>query len=316
MTAAFDHPTFGPIARTPDARFANLPGWTYAPDYIDDLKGFEGLRLHYVDEGPPDADVTFLCLHGEPSWSYLYRKMAPVFTAAGCRVVAPDWFGFGRSDKPVRDEVYTFDFHRNTLTSFFERMALQNVCLVVQDWGGLLGLTIPKDYPQITRLLVMNTGIGTGASPGPGFNAWKAFAAANPDLDVGALMKRGTPVLSDAEADAYNAPFPDFSYKAGVRRFPELVPVDPSMPGVDHGRAAVAFFRNTWAGDSFMAIGQADPVLGEPVMRALHATIRNCPEPMLIADGGHFLQEWGEPIAREALRSFGLGDKTMQRDPT
>ncbi len=306
MSAAFDHPEFGPVVRTPDARFTGLPGWPYAPRYIDDLSGHDGLRLHYVDEGPRDAGVTFLCLHGEPSWSYLYRKMLPVFVAAGCRVIALDWFGFGRSDKPVRDEVYTFGFHRSTLTAFFERMALENVCLVVQDWGGLLGLTLPKDYPAITRLLVMNTGIGTGASPGPGFNAWKAYVAATPDMDVGALMRRGTNVLSAAEAAAYSAPFPDITFKAGVRRFPELVPVDPSMEGVDHGRASVAFFSQRWSGQSFMAIGQADPVLGEPVMRALHGAIRNCPEPMLVADGGHFLQEWGEPVARAALRSFGL----------
>jgi len=306
VSPAFDHSRFGPIARTPEARFANLPGWTYAPHYIDDLKGYEGLRLHYVDEGPKEAATTFLCLHGEPSWAYLYRKMAPVFTAAGARVIAPDWFGFGRSDKPIKDEIYTFNFHRGMLTAFFERMALKNVCLVVQDWGGLLGLTIPKDYPSITRLLLMNTGIGTGAAPGPGFNAWKAYAASQPDLDVGGLMKRGTPVLSDAEADAYSAPFPDITYKAGVRRFPQLVPVDPSMEGVAEGRASAQFFRERWQGTSFMAIGQADPVLGEPVMRMLHSVIRNCPEPMLIKEGGHFLQEWGEPIAGAALTSFSL----------
>ena len=306
MSAAHEHTKFGPVVRTPDERFANLPDWTFQPHYIDNLPGYDGLRLHYIDEGPRDAAVTFLCLHGEPSWSYLYRKMLPVFVSAGCRVVAPDWFGFGRSDKPVRDDVYTFGFHRRTLTAFFDRMALKNVCLVVQDWGGLLGLTIPKDYPAITRLLIMNTGIGTGVSPGPGFNAWKAFAAANPDMNVGALMKRGTSVLTDAEKDAYNAPFPSVDYKAGVRRFPQLVPVDPAMEGVDHGRASVDFFQNSWTGQSFMAIGQADPVLGEPVMRALRASIRNCPEPMLVPEGGHFLQEWGEPIARAALASFGL----------
>jgi len=313
MAAAFDHPRFGSIVRTPDERFASLPGWSHPPRYFDDLKGYEGLRLHYVDEGPRDATVTFLCLHGEPSWSYLYRKMLPVFVGAGHRVVAPDWFGFGRSDKPVKDEVYTFNFHRGTILAFLDRMMLKNVCIVVQDWGGLLGLTLPKDRAEITRLLIMNTGIGTGASPGRGFNAWKDYAAANPDMDVGALMKRGTPVLNDAEKDAYNAPFPDGTFKAGVRRFPQLVPVDPAMEGVDHGLASAEFFRERWTGHSFMAIGQADPVLGEPVMRALHATIRNCPEPMLVAEGGHFLQEWGEPIARAALTSFGLGSQTTTR---
>ena len=294
--------------RTDDTRFADLKDWPYQPHYLDDLPGYEGLRLHYIDEGPKDAKVTFLCLHGEPSWSYLYRKMAPVFTGAGARVIAPDWFGFGRSDKPVDDAVYTFAFHRGTLKAFFERMDLHNVCLVVQDWGGLLGLTLPMDYPdRITRLLVMNTTIGVGRAAGPGFDAWRDFVANTPDLDVGNLMKRATPILDDAEVAAYNAPFPDARAKAGVRRFPQLVQTSPDMEGADIGRRAVDFFRNVWQGESFMAIGMQDPVLGPPAMQALRKIIRNCPEPLCLEDAGHFVQEWGEPVARAALSHFGLG---------
>ncbi len=293
--------------RTPEERFAALPGWSYAPHYLENLVGYPGLRMHYVDEGPADAEVTFLCLHGEPSWSYLYRKMIPVFTRAGHRVVAPDFFGFGRSDKPRDDATYTFHFHRNSLMIFLERMDLKNVCLVVQDWGGVLGLTLPMEYPKrITRLLVMNTALGTGRPAGEGFEAWRAYCAAHPDLDVGALLKRATPVLSEAEAAAYSAPFPDHSYKGGVRRFPELVPTRPEMEGVDIGRAALQFLSNDWAGQSFMAIGARDPVLGPAIMQGLASRIRGCPEPMLVADGGHFLQEWGEPIAVAALRQFSL----------
>ena len=294
--------------RTPDERFNDLPDFPYTPNYIEDLKGYEGLRLHYLDEGPADAAVTFLCLHGEPSWSYLYRKMLPVFTGAGHRVVAPDFFGFGKSDKPVDDAVYTFGFHRGMLTALLERLDLKNVCLVVQDWGGLLGLTLPMDYPErITRLIVMNTALAVGQSPGEGFNAWKAFAAANPDMDVAALMQRGTSILSDGEAAAYGAPFPDKTFKAGVRRFPEMVMVSPEMEGVDISKRASDFLTNTWSGESFMAVGLADPVLGGPQMDQLRAQIKNCPEPMLIEEGGHFLQEWGEPIAKAALAKFGLG---------
>ena len=295
------------VLRTPDDRFARLPGWVYAPRYVDDLHGYEGLRMHYVDEGPRDAQTTFVCLHGEPTWGYLYRKMIPVFLEAGHRVIAPDFFGFGRSDKPVDDATYTFAFHRDALKRFLERFDLSQVCLVVQDWGGLLGLTLPMDYPErITRLLIMNTGLGTGRSAGPGFDAWRAYNAANPDLDVAALMKRTTPVLSNAEAAAYAAPFPDARYKAGVRRFPELVPARPDMPGVETGLHAMSFLTNDWRGATFMAIGMQDPVLGEPVMRALQKRLRNCPEPMLVHDAGHFVQEWGEPIARAALAHFGL----------
>ncbi|MBI1339881.1 alpha/beta fold hydrolase [bacterium] len=298
---------FGEVLRTPDERFAALPGWTYQPRYIDDLPGREGLRLHYIDEGPPDAAVTVLALHGQPSWSYLNRKMIPVYVAAGCRVVAFDWFGFGRSDKPVSDAVYTFNFHRDTLLAFVERMDLLNVCLQVQDWGGLLGLTLPMAQPErVTRLVVMNTAIADGSPPSDGFLAWKAYAATQPDLDCGKLIRRGTPVLSEAEAAAYNAPYPDAAYKGGVRRFPEIVPVSPDMEGADIGVAARRFLSTEWTGESFMAVGEADPVLGLAVMAGLRSIIRGCPEPMLIPEGGHFVQEWGEPIARAALAHFKL----------
>ena len=293
--------------RTPDERFADLPGWPYAPRYVDDLHGYGGLRMHYVEEGPADASVTFVCLHGEPTWSYLYRKMIPVFVAAGHRAVAPDLFGFGRSDKPVDDSAYTFAFHRDSLKRFIERLDREDLCLVVQDWGGLLGLTLAMDYPErINRLLVMNTGLGIGKSPGAGFDAWRAYVAGAPDLDVAKLMRRSTPPLTDEEARAYAAPFPDVRYKAGVRRFPELVQTRPDMPGVQTSLDAASFLSTDWRGQTFMAIGRQDPVLGEPVMRALQATIRNCPEPMLLEEAGHFVQEWGEPIARAALDQFGL----------
>lgn len=292
--------------RTPDAHFDNLPGYDFAPHYIETLSGYEGLRVHYIDEGPKDADRVFLCLHGQPSWAYLYRKMIPVFLESGARVIAPDWLGFGRSDKPVDDDVYTYHFHRNMMMAFIEALDLKNMTLVCQDWGGILGLGIPQDMPErFTRLIVMNTAIPVGLSPGAGFEAWKAFAASQPDLDVAALMQRGTSVLSDAEAAAYGAPFPDVTYKAGVRRFPELVMVSPDMEGVEVSKRAVSWWSDEWTGESFMAIGMADPVLGGPVMQHLQKTIRGCPEPMEIPDGGHFVQEWGEPIARAALTSFG-----------
>ncbi|MEO1474335.1 MAG: haloalkane dehalogenase, partial [Pseudomonadota bacterium] len=142
-------------------------------------------------------------------------------------------------------------------------------------------------------------------SPGPGFDAWKAFAASQPDMDVAALMKRGTPILSDAEAAAYGAPFPDVDYKAGVRRFPEMVMVSPDMEGVDTAKRAATYWAEEWAGESFMAVGMADPVLGGPIMDALRDNIKGCPEPMRIEDAGHFVQEWGEPIAEAALKHFG-----------
>ena len=294
------------FVRTPDQRFDNLPGYNFAPHYVDDLPGYEGLRVHYLDEGSKDAVRTFLCLHGQPSWSYLYRKMLPVFVESGARVICPDWLGFGRSDKPTDDAVYTYHFHRNMMVALIERLDLKNITLVCQDWGGLLGLTIPMDMPErFDRLLVMNTAIAVGLSPGEGFEAWRAYNRTQPDMDVAALMKRGTPILSDAEAAAYGAPFVDVTFNGGVRRFPDMVMTDPDMEGVEISKRAAKWWRDEWTGESFMAVGAQDPVLGPNQMSTLRATIKGCPEPMMIEDGGHFVQEWGEPIARAALSRWG-----------
>jgi pimeloyl-ACP methyl ester carboxylesterase len=299
--------------RTPDDRFDHLPDWPFAPRYRENLKGYDGLRMHYVDEGPRDRDVTFLCIHGEPSWAYLFRKMIPVLAQAG-RVVAPDMFGFGRSDKPVADATYTYHFHRNALCAFVEALDLRNICLVVQDWGGILGLTLPLAAPdRYTRLIVMNTGLPAGEEAPPGFAMWRAFNRSQPDLDVAALMKRATPILTDAEAAAYSAPFPDSRSKGGVRRFPELVmlreegkPLTPdSSEGVETSLAARRYW-SAFKGESFMAIGMQDPVLGPPAMQALRTMINGCPPPMEVADAGHFVQEWGAPVAAAALARFSL----------
>lgn len=290
--------------RTDDSRFADLPDWPYQPRYLEDLPGYEGLRLHYIDEGPPEAPV-FLCLHGEPTWAFLYRKMIPVFLEAGNRVIAPDFFGFGRSDKPVEDAVYTWDFHRDSLVRFVETIDSTSITLVVQDWGGLLGLTLPIDFPgQINGLLIMNTGFGVGTTPSEGFVQWRDFVARTPDLSPGRLISRGAPFLTAGELAAYDAPFPGPEYKAGLRRFPAIVPTDPSMDGVEISREAQRWWSEDFNGRSFMAIGMADPVLGPSVMKQVHPWIRGCPEPMEVEDGGHFLQEWGEPIARAALEAW------------
>ena len=292
--------------RTPDSYFSDLPDYPFDPHYVDDLPGYEGLRVHYLDEGPKDSDRVFLCLHGQPTWSFLYRKMIPVFLESGARVICPDWLGFGRSDKPVEDDVYTFHFHRNMMVELIQRLDLQKVTLVCQDWGGILGLTIPKDMPErFERLLVMNTAIPVGQSPGAGFDAWRTYNRSQPDMDIASLMKRGTSVLNDAEAAAYAAPFPDITYKAGVRRFPELVMTDPEMEGVQTSVAAAKWWKTEWTGQSFMAVGAQDPVLGPNQMETLRATITNCPPPMIVEDGGHFVQEWGADIARAALKSWG-----------
>jgi pimeloyl-ACP methyl ester carboxylesterase len=296
------------VLRTPEERFDHLPGFAYPPNYLEDLGGYEGMRVHYVDEGPADASHVFLCLHGEPTWSYLYRKMIPVFTDAGYRVVAPDFFGFGRSDKPVDDHLYQFDFHRDFLIAFIRRLDLHRLVLVCQDWGGLLGLTLPMDMPdRFSHLIVMNTTLGTGtAALSSGFLAWRQFVMDHPEFDVVGLMKRACPQLTEDESRAYGAPFPDVRYKAGVRRFPAMLPDHPDAAGAALSRKARDWLRSQWSGDSFMAIGMQDPVLGPAVMRALQTVIRGCPPPVEMAEAGHFVQESGTEVARRALEAFGL----------
>ena len=300
------HPLRDDALRTPDERFDNLPGYPWVPHYLSDLPALDGLRMHYLDEGPAHAPLTWLCLHGNPAWSYLYRKMIPVMLASGARVVAPDLIGFGRSDKPKKDSAHTFTWHRQVLLEFIERLDLRNVVLVVQDWGGLLGLTLPMEAPERYRgLLVMNTTLATGEVPlSPGFLAWRSMCAQNPEFDVARLFSRGNPQMSADECAAYNAPFPDRGHRAALRAFPALVPEQLDDDGAALSRRAKAFWSTQWKGQSLMAIGQQDPVLGEPVMRALHASIHGCPTPLLIPQAGHFVQEHGEAIALAAVRHF------------
>ena len=291
---------------TPDERFLELPGYSWTAAVLRN-EATAQLRMAYIDTGPPRADTVVLCLHGNPSWSYLYRKMIPVFLASGARVVAPDLIGFGRSDKPVHEADHGFDFHRASLLSLVDTLDLCNITLVVQDWGGLLGLTLPMHSPdRYQRVLVMNTGFATGQVT-EGFRAWRTFSNARPDLQVGALLKRSVPRLSDAEAAAYDAPFPDARFKAALRAFPNLVPDGAGAPGAALSRQALQWFKTQWTGKSFMAIGMQDPVMGLAPMLSLQAAIPGCPEPLRVEDAGHFVQEQGEQVARAALAHWGAG---------
>jgi len=293
--------------RTPEACFADIPDYPWQPHYLSDLPILNGLRMHYLDEGPKDAAVTWLCLHGNPAWSYLYRKMIPVFLAAGHRVVAPDMPGFGKSDKPKKDSAHSFDWHRQVLLEFVEALDLQIIHLVVQDWGGILGLTLPMAAPtRYQGLLVMNTTLATAQQAlSAGFLAWRQMCADKPLFDVGRLLGRGNPHMSEAECAAYNVPFPDTGHRAALRAFPPMVPEFEHSDGVVVSRQAQAFWQHEWTGKSFMAVGAQDPVLGLEVMQALREHIRHCPEPMVLPQAGHFVQEHGEVIAQAALKALG-----------
>lgn len=308
--ARLAHPLREDALRTPDAAFDGLPGYPWQPRYVSELPALGGLRMHYLDEGASagegEGGLTWLCLHGNPAWSYLYRKMIPPLLEAGHRVVAPDLVGFGKSDKPKKDSFHNFSVHRQILLELVDSLDLQNVVLVVQDWGGLLGLTLPMAAPQRYRgLLVMNTLLGTGDAPLPaGFMAWREMCAKNPEFDVARLFARGNPQMGTAECAAYNAPFPDKGHRAALRAFPPMVPDAPGADGAAVSREARRFWQNDWSGRSLMVVGAQDPVLGPPVMRELQAVIRGCGEPVVLAQAGHFVQEHGEPVARQALAFF------------
>jgi tRNA(adenine34) deaminase len=300
------HPLRDDALRTPDAAFEKVPGYPWAPRYVSDLPSLAGLRLHYLDEGSRDAARTWLCLHGNPAWSYLYRHMVPVFLAAGDRVVVPDLIGFGKSDKPKKDSAHQFDFHRQVLLELVERLDLQRTVLVVQDWGGILGLTLPMEQPErYAGLLAMNTLLGTGDVPlSPGFVQWRAMCRDKPLYGVGRLLARGNPQLSEGEVAAYDAPFPDKGFRAALRAFPERVPAGPDDAGASLSRAAREFWRHQWQGRSLLVVGAQDPVLGLHVMQALAQDIRGCPEPWVLPQAGHFVQEHGATVALRAVEYF------------
>ncbi len=301
------HPLRDDALRTPDACFANVPDYPWPPNYVSDLPDLQGLRMHYLDVGPHDAPLTYLCLHGNPAWSYLYRKMIPVFADAGNRVVVPDLIGFGKSDKPKRESAHSFSWHRGVLLQLIDRLDLRRIVLVVQDWGGLLGLTLPMAAAdRFAGLVVMNTVLGTGDVPlSPGFLAWRDMCAKNPGFDIARLLARSDKSLSPAECAAYMAPFPDPGHRAATRAFPPMVPDHALADGAALSRQARSFWQHDWQGQTCMAIGMQDPVLGWDSMQALRHTIRGCPEPLLLPHAGHFVQEQGESIARTAVATFG-----------
>jgi len=283
------------ILRTPDERFIDLPGYSFEPRYAD----VAGLRMHFVDEGqgPP-----VLLLHGEPSWSYLYRKMIPPLAAAGLRAVAPDLIGFGRSDKPAARDDYSYQRHMDWLTAFVVALDLRDITLVCQDWGGLLGLRLAAEQPdRFARIVAANTFLPTGdRRPPDAFFAWQQFSQTVPELRVGNIVKSGChqPLAPEVIA-AYDAPFPDERYKAGARQFPLLVPTRPDDPAAPANRAAWQVLER-WTRPFLTAFSDQDPIT-RGAERALQAKIPGAAGRVhpTVVGGGHFLQEdCGEALAR------------------
>lgn len=284
------------FVRTPDERFANLPDFPYEPSYVD----VDGLRMAYVDAGTADGPVLLL-LHGEPTWSYLYRRMIPPLIEAGFRCVAPDLIGFGRSDKPVERSAYTYNGYVAWMKAFLDAADLPPATLFAQDWGGLIGLRVAAEVPdRFDRIVIGNTGLPVGESLGPGFDMWLNASQNMTFMDCGALMQRATAAreLTDAEMDAYRAPFPDEDYMAGARQFPTLVPITPEHEGVTENLAAWAVY-DSWDKPFLTLACPGDPVLGQLHHEFIERVPGAAGQPhQEFAPGGHFIQDdCGEDIA-------------------
>jgi haloalkane dehalogenase len=282
------------VLRTPDERFDGLPGFAFEPHYVDVPDGEGGtLRMHYVDEGPADA-APVLLLHGEPSWCYLYRKMIPVITDAGYRAVAPDFPGFGRSDKPSRREDYTYQRHVDWTRAFLAAVDLRGITLVCQDWGGLIGLRLAaEEFDRFARVVAANTFLPTGDNhPGEAFMRWREFSQTVPELPVGRIIQGGTATeLTPDILAAYEAPFPDESYKEGARQFPALVPITPDDPASAPNRKAWKLLR-TWEKPFLTAFGDSDPITrgADRMLQQFIPGAQGQPH-TTIEKAGHFLQE-------------------------
>jgi haloalkane dehalogenase len=291
------------VLRTPDDRFVNLPDWSFAPRYTDVRQGDTVLRVAHVDEGPRDAKNVVLCMHGEPSWSYLYRKMLPVFTGAGHRVIAPDLVGFGRSDKPGATNDYTYERHVDWMSQWLTGNDLRHLTLVCQDWGGLIGLRLLTAFPErFDRLVVANTFLPVGdRPPSDAFMAWRKFSQETPKFNVGRIVEGGCarkPLAPEVIA-AYDAPFPDDSYKAGARVFPTLVPISLDDPSSKANVAAWSVLEQ-FSKPVLTAFGDSDLVTkgGDRGFQQRVPGTKGQPHTTIV-NAGHFLQEdAGDELAR------------------
>ena len=290
------------ILRTPEQRFLNLPGYDFEARYIE----IGDLRMHYIDEGPKDADPVLL-LHGEPSWSYLYRTMIPPIVEAGLRAIAPDLIGFGKSDKPAEQSEYSYERHVAWMRGFLESLDLRNITLVCQDWGSLIGLRLAAENEErFDRIVLANGGLPTGDQNMPmAFRVWRAFARFSPWLPIGRLIQVGTvSKLPPEVVAAYDAPFPDSSYKAGARAFPRLVPTTPDDPAAPANRAAWDVFRN-WQKPFLTSFSDGDPItrgLDKVFVKRVPGA-KNQPH-TTIEGAGHFLQEEKGPEFAKVIIDF------------
>ena len=282
------------VLRTPEERFKELPDYPFEPHYVEVPDGEDGsLRIHYVDENPQGSEPILL-LHGEPSWSFLYRKMIPIFVEAGYRAVVPDLVGFGRSAKPADRNDYTYQRHVDRMQTWLDKVGLDGITLFGQNWGGLIGLRLVAGNPaRFARVVVANTGLPTGDGPiSEAFLNCRKFSQESPEFDIGAIISMGCQTtLSEEVLAAYNAPFPDDTYKEGARIFPSLVPIDPGDPAAPANRKAwevLSKFEKPF----LTAFSNGDPITkgGDAIFQERVPGTKEQPH-KTIKGGGHFLQE-------------------------
>jgi len=301
--------------RTPDDQFENLPGYKFNPNYlvVDDGEGGE-LRVHYVDEGDKDGEVILL-LHGNPSWSYLYRHMITSLTESGFRVIAPDLIGFGRSDKPTERKDYTYARHVAWMQAVIDQLDLNNITLFCQDWGGFIGLRLVAANPErFERVMAANTGLTTGDTPpNEAFVVWRSYSQKYDEMNIGRIINGGVcSNMTTEQVAAYDAPFPDESYRMGAREFPMILPTSTDNPETENNRAAWKVLKE-WNKPFLTAFGDSDEVFrgGDEVFKTLIPGAKG-QKHITVKSGAHFLQEDQSETLTNSLITF-VTDNPMQR---
>ena len=301
------------IYRTPEKNFHNLPSFPYKLHYLDKVEGFEGfkdgLRISYLDEGPKDSELTFLMIHGHLTWSYMWRHFIKILIDSNHRAIAVDLPGFGRSDKPIDEKNYTFSNLRNTLINTINRLDLKNIVLVVHEWGGFLGLTIPMEfYERFAGIIVHSTAVTTGTQiMSESYSDWRKYCNDNPDMNIRAIIARTNRVLNLKECNAYHAPFDNYESKAALRALPKIVPDNPQKDGAQISRDASLWLSEQFDGPAVLLSGMRDPLFPQEVIKNLGNIIKGINVLPGKDNAGHFLPEWAMEYGENLLSQF---DKT------
>ena len=288
--------------RTPEARFAKLKDWDYPSSYTDKLNGFKGLRMHYVDVGKNNSRRTALCLHGQKTWSYAFRKTIPHLLDDSYRVIAPDLFGFGKSDKLIAGSPYSFEFHRESILALIDQLGLKNITVIGFDWGAWLGATLPLDLPrEIQGLLLGNTMLSqNGFATWPGFHLWKSVQNAQSNPAIGETLHEANG-LPEAAIFGYNAPFPSAEYKSAVRRFPNLMPIYKNDTLSIKTTKAVSYLKTDWSGKCVCVAGLKDNLFGQRTMSKLQSNVKNAARLIKVEKAGPLVFEQADAFMQKAL---------------